>query len=1294
MRFGVLGPLTASGPAGAVDLKGPAHRSVIARLLVARGRVVPVSVLVDDLWDGTSPEGAVGAVQTFVAALRKSLEPDRAPRAPARLLVTAGPGYALRASDVDAWEFEAEVTAAGWSGGGAADAAAAAGRLSAVLGLWRGPAYAEFAERPWARAEVARLDELRLLAIERRAEALLAAGRAAEAVADLEAFTDTHPARESGRRLLALALYRTGRPADALASLRRARRALAEADGLDPSPDLRRLEADILAQSPSLDPAPAGPLTVGTPPSNDVRPPGHERPHSDVDRLVGRERELRQLADAAEDAIARGRLRVGLIAGEAGAGKTALAEELAARVDGYGWTSATGTNPDDEGLPAAWPWTQILGSLARVVPSPPEPGASRFQWHRAVAAYLTDVATRAPLLLVVDDLHWAGPETLALFAALAAEPIAAPILLVATYRSTDPPRALADVLGRVARAEPARVYLGGLPADAIPAVVRGVIGHDVDASTAATIHRRTGGNPFFVRELARLVESGELDAVPPGVRDVVRYRIAGLASPVRDVLRRAAVLGPEIDPDLLEDADLTALEVATARGFLVERGPGRFAFAHALVRDALDADVSRSRRARWHTAAAELLERLRPGDVDALARHYLLADTPETAARAARYARAAAERAERRSAPLEAARLWRAALTAFDRAAAFEGGAASDGVTGFDGVAAGRAAGIDRAGGGGVADGDRAAGGGVANGDRVGGGGVANGDCAGGGGVVNGDGVGGGGAANGGRAGGGGVVNGGRAGGGGVADGDRAGGGGQRDRLDLIMGEVRALAVSGSLGRARGLRADAIALAESLGDPVLTAEVIGAFDVPAIWTDSDDPALARHIADVTERTLAALPPDRPATRARLLATLALELRNTGGDRAAAAAREAERIARDLGDPSVLAFALNARFMQSFGRAGLAPERAALGTEIVAIAQTADLPTFEILGHLILMQARSALADFVAADEHAAAADRLGERYDSPLVAVFTDWYRALRTAVTGRPSDAEAAYRAAAARLAATDMTGLDRGLLPFALLALRLQAGPPPTPALTGPELTGPELTGREPAGPELTGPEPAGPALASAGPALAGPAPAPAGSEPAPAGSEPAPAGSGLVSVGPEPAGSEPATADSEFASVGPAPAGPELAAVGHESAPTEPSGPGPRAGVPGGTDFGAFAPWCAPAGEIPPSPPDLLYEARTCLHALAALDANDHPTIERLYTDLLPAAGELAGAGSGLLTLGPVADYLALLADALNRPADAARHRADATRLRADATRPRANATAPTPLATATRHRHPPP
>ncbi|MFL6126270.1 BTAD domain-containing putative transcriptional regulator, partial [Actinophytocola sp.] len=1012
ITFRVLGPLVAEDERGPVELRGPRHRAVLARLLVARGRVVPVGQLVADLWTDP-PDGAVGAVQTFVAALRKALEPDRPPRTPARVLVTAGPGYVLRAAAVDAWEFEAAVTASG------SPEAVLAG-VDAGLALWRGPAYADFADEPWARGEIARLDELRLLAGERRAAALLDSGRAASAVPDLEAQVRAHPWREDAWRLLALARYRAARQGEALDTLRRARSVLAEELGLDPGPGLRQLETDILAQAPGLTGAPVLTGLAATSPgprrraatsstaTHDVTSGGDEpvpgsRATPGPGTLVGRAGELAQFAAAAAAVRERGKVALVLVAGEAGAGKTALAQAGATHLADQGWTTAWGGNPEDDGLPAAWPWTRILAALPGPAPEPEtggDPAAARFRWHRAVHAHLT---RHTPLLLVLDDLHLAGEETLALLASLVAEPGA--ILVVGTYRTTDVPGRLTRFLGRVARTEPTRIYLGGLPIGPTAQVVSALTGRDADPGTVRLVHRRSGGNPFFVRELARLLAAGgDVSSVPAGIRDVVRYRLATLPEPVRSALRHAAVLGVDVEESLLPGAGvLDALEVATARGFLVEVGPGRFRFAHALVRDTLYEDLSRSRRARWHANIAEALERARPDDVAALAHHFLHAEDPATAAKGARYARAAAEQAEHRFAPHQAARLWQAAL-------------------------------------------------------------------------------------------------------------DHAGDD-PRERLTLLVGLVRALAVTGALAEARRHRAEALDLAEAVDDPALTAGVIAAFDVPAVWTESDDPALAGRIVEVTERTLTSLPGAEPAVRSRLLSTVALELRNTGGPRAHAAATEAEAIARGLADPAVLAFALNARFMQSFERAGGARRRLAIGTELVDLAARHALVTFEVLGHLILVQANSALADLTAADRHAAEAERLGDDYEIPAVSVLIAWYRAMRATIAGEP--AEAAYRAVAVRLADSGMPGMSDGILGLALLCDRLRRGQPPRP------------------------------------------------------------------------------------------------------------------------DDFGPYEPWCRPlvllaAGDVagaravsvPPAPRDLLFEARTCLHALAAVRLGDRETMTRLYAELAPA------------------------------------------------------------------------
>ncbi|MBB1242240.1 winged helix-turn-helix domain-containing protein [Streptomyces durbertensis] len=241
MQIDVLGAIRAFHDDGTpVGLGGPRHREVLARLVAADGRMVTTDTLVDGLWTDP-PARAVGALRTFVAALRRALEPDRPPRTPPRVLVTEGPGYALRLprENVDVHRFE--------------DALARTRRgsdtvteLSAALAAWRGPAYADMPDAAWARRERTRLEELRLEAVELRARVLLDQGGGAGLVAELGAHVGEHPWREPAWELLARALHRAGRQADALAALRRARTMLVDQLGLDPGAALQKLEADIL----------------------------------------------------------------------------------------------------------------------------------------------------------------------------------------------------------------------------------------------------------------------------------------------------------------------------------------------------------------------------------------------------------------------------------------------------------------------------------------------------------------------------------------------------------------------------------------------------------------------------------------------------------------------------------------------------------------------------------------------------------------------------------------------------------------------------------------------------------------------------------------------------------------------------------------------------------------------------------------------------------------------------------------------------------------------------------------
>lgn len=240
----LLGPLEASRDGDPVALGGPKPRALLAALALEPGRVVSVDRLVEALWPGDPPETAAHAIQVYVSQLRKALGP---------VIATRAPGYELELSPqrVDVHRFtrlaqEGRVALEG------DDAVAAEGALREALALWRGPALADFLYEPFAQTEIARLDELRTVVLEERIDADLALGRHAELVSELEALVQAQPLRERPRAQLMLALYRSGRQADALAAYRTARETLVEELGIDPGPELRELEAAILRQDESL----------------------------------------------------------------------------------------------------------------------------------------------------------------------------------------------------------------------------------------------------------------------------------------------------------------------------------------------------------------------------------------------------------------------------------------------------------------------------------------------------------------------------------------------------------------------------------------------------------------------------------------------------------------------------------------------------------------------------------------------------------------------------------------------------------------------------------------------------------------------------------------------------------------------------------------------------------------------------------------------------------------------------------------------------------------------------------
>ena len=249
--FGILGPLEVSRCGRAVPLGGPRQRAVLALLLLEANRVVSLDRLAEDLWGGDPPEGWVTTLQIYVSHLRQALEPGRARGAAGEVLVTRNRGYLLRVDSerLDAARFQ-DGFAAGRAALEAGRYAEAAGTLRAALGLWRSGVLADLADYAFTRPEAARLEELRLAAVEARIDADLALGRHDALTAELEQLVTEHPLRERLHGQLILALYQGGRQADALAAYRRVRDLLAGELGIDPGEPLQRLHASDAGTRP------------------------------------------------------------------------------------------------------------------------------------------------------------------------------------------------------------------------------------------------------------------------------------------------------------------------------------------------------------------------------------------------------------------------------------------------------------------------------------------------------------------------------------------------------------------------------------------------------------------------------------------------------------------------------------------------------------------------------------------------------------------------------------------------------------------------------------------------------------------------------------------------------------------------------------------------------------------------------------------------------------------------------------------------------------------------------------
>lgn len=690
MRYRVLGPLHVGGrdvrTDGPVDIGPPKQRAVLAVLLLAQGGVVSVDRLVDAVWGDDVPGSALASLQAYISNLRRALR-DSGSASP---IVRQPPGYFL---DVAADDLDLTVFAARCSSAAEAIAAGAwqqaLADADAALALWRGPLLADFADEKWVTPEAARVDELRRDCMDGRVTALLALGRVAHALAEATRLAAADPLSDRGCWLTMLALYRSGRAPEALDGYTRHARLLDEELGLQPGDELRQLQTAILRQAPELAAWPRTPEWTGA--VEVVTPAAAQPAPSEVaprSALVGRQRELATVTELLADSSA-GTPRWLVLSGPPGIGKTRLAEETVERAGGAAvWV----TCPDEGATPPWWPMRQLVHALGAdadavlEVSADADPDTARFRIYERIQRLIE--GADGLRTVVVDDVQWADSASTSALAYMAgalrdgsasrrlARP--GPLAVVLTVRDGEHTPELGRLLGAIARgARNRHIEVPALSSPAVAELAYTVADDAITPAEAATLAVRTGGNPFFVCEYARLPRDERAgNEIPVAVKSVLDRRLASLDPAVLQVLRTAAVIGDEVDVPVLARA--TRLDLDTLADYLDEAADERivipshsgvgYAFAHGLLRQRLSEGMPALRRQRVHAKVAEVLEDgAGPDALTRRAQHLVAAQPlvePDVVVQACRLA---AEEATRRWTSDIAATWWQAALDAYDQ---------------------------------------------------------------------------------------------------------------------------------------------------------------------------------------------------------------------------------------------------------------------------------------------------------------------------------------------------------------------------------------------------------------------------------------------------------------------------------------------------------------------------------------------------------------------------------------------------------------------------------------------------
>lgn len=642
LRLRILGPLRLSRAGAELDA-GPRQQAQLLALLLARvGHPVSTSELIDLIWGDDAPASALNVIQKYVGGLRRVLEPAVTSRAAGTYLHRRGNAYVFTAGPdtLDLVRFR-QLRQAAEAARAAHARDVALDHYVEALGLWQGRAGGGFAHGSAALPILAALDDEFHTACMAATALAVSLGRPERVIAPLQLAVSMSPLHEPLQASLVTALAAAGRQADALAAFQAVRGHLADELGIDPGQALQEAHLRVLTQTPRSSTAPTG----------DDASPG---PASD---LVGRAEEFGVLRQAIEAALT-GRTGLGIVEGEPGGGKTRLLREAAADARERGALVVWASCLEGDGTPAMWPWEQALNAVLAVLPASAQEkwrsselggilesrdddaapaisgGRAQFRLFEHVVTVIGQAAAERPLLLVVDDLHWADAASLQLFGHLAGrQPAATAIIGALRDRAPTPGSDLSRVLAAASRLPShRRIRLGPLGLADVAELIRRETGHEPAADVTRGIHVRTAGNPFFVRELSRLLSDrgalGDGDAsaragVPTTVRDVVRDRLAGLDESAHDLLRVAALIGRDVDLGLLARAagvDVTGclerLEPLRALGLLESVPADAFSwrFTHDLVRESVMETTVGQPAVRLHLRIADALDASRADD--------------------------------------------------------------------------------------------------------------------------------------------------------------------------------------------------------------------------------------------------------------------------------------------------------------------------------------------------------------------------------------------------------------------------------------------------------------------------------------------------------------------------------------------------------------------------------------------------------------------------------------------------------------------------------------------------------